>query len=262
MWPHPERHPDCHPWKFAIPVASTAPWVLLASTAPPGAGLWLMSRAFRRSPCHQAPPNCNARLHLSAGPGGARDVASSRHPPPPAAAPSCAVRSGLLEQLARTGDYKQSIPTSRLCLRLPYSCRCPRECYYRRCRAGILMTMVKRRPPFFSWHWLSLVARPGAQSRGPNGGGGVQGQPRRGWWHWRHQSNSDHRRHRRSVQHHRTGCTWPGNPSNGSVSVPSYTSGRRPRNSCTPGFALSGSATRTCQTDGTWSAMFPTCVRG
>ncbi|MGB8294230.1 MAG: hypothetical protein WCG85_02260 [Polyangia bacterium] len=55
-------------------------------------------------------------------------------------------------------------------------------------------------------------------------------------------------------------CGSPANPGNGSVSVPAYTHGSTATYSCTPGFALSGSATRTCQTDGTWSGDVPTCV--
>jgi len=57
-----------------------------------------------------------------------------------------------------------------------------------------------------------------------------------------------------------TGCFWPGNPGNGSVSVPAYTYGSTATYSCTPGFALSGSATRNCQNDATWSGDAPTCV--
>ena len=55
-------------------------------------------------------------------------------------------------------------------------------------------------------------------------------------------------------------CGLPANPVNGSVSVPAQTYGSTATYSCTPGFALSGAATRTCQDDGTWSGDVPTCV--
>src|SRR5260370_86042 len=49
-------------------------------------------------------------------------------------------------------------------------------------------------------------------------------------------------------------------PKNGSVSAPQTTFGATATYSCGSGFGPSGSATRTCQLDGTWSGVDPTCV--
>ncbi|HVZ73733.1 MAG TPA: hypothetical protein VHJ20_15240 [Polyangia bacterium] len=50
------------------------------------------------------------------------------------------------------------------------------------------------------------------------------------------------------------------NPTNGSVSDPTTTVGATATYSCTTGYGPSGSATRTCQTNGAWSGTAPTCV--
>jgi CUB/sushi domain-containing protein len=55
-------------------------------------------------------------------------------------------------------------------------------------------------------------------------------------------------------------CGAPSSPPNGSVAAPTTTTGSAATYSCNAGYALSGSATRTCQTDGTWSGAAPTCV--
>jgi Sushi repeat (SCR repeat) len=57
-----------------------------------------------------------------------------------------------------------------------------------------------------------------------------------------------------------TGCGWLNSPTNGAMSAPISTYGSTATYSCSPGFVLSGSATRACQTDGTWSGDAPTCV--
>jgi len=49
-------------------------------------------------------------------------------------------------------------------------------------------------------------------------------------------------------------------PDNGSVDVPSMAFGAVATYSCKPGFGPSGSSTRTCQADGTWGGVEPTCV--
>jgi hypothetical protein len=121
------------------------------------------------------------------------------------------------------------------------------------------MAVVKRGIHFFVAVAVVGCATRGAKSR-PDGGGGVPGQqdaaggtggtsliPTTGGTGGASSTTA-------------TGCIWPGNPSNGSVSVPSYTRGSTATYSCTPGFALSGSATRTCQNDATWSGDAPTCV--
>jgi CUB/sushi domain-containing protein len=49
-------------------------------------------------------------------------------------------------------------------------------------------------------------------------------------------------------------------PANGGVSAPVTTFGSTATYSCMMGYGPSGSATRTCQADGTWSGTAPTCV--
>lgn len=49
-------------------------------------------------------------------------------------------------------------------------------------------------------------------------------------------------------------------PTNGTVSVPSTGYGATAAYSCSSGYSLSGAATRTCQSDGTWSDTAPTCA--
>jgi hypothetical protein len=49
-------------------------------------------------------------------------------------------------------------------------------------------------------------------------------------------------------------------PKDGSVSAPTTTYGSTATYSCAAGFGPSGSSTRTCQLDGTWDGMQPTCV--
>ncbi|MBI5498035.1 MAG: choice-of-anchor D domain-containing protein [Deltaproteobacteria bacterium] len=50
------------------------------------------------------------------------------------------------------------------------------------------------------------------------------------------------------------------NPSNGMVSAPMTTLGGTATYSCSPGYNISGSSTRTCDTGGTWSGTAPSCV--
>ena len=58
-------------------------------------------------------------------------------------------------------------------------------------------------------------------------------------------------------------CVTPTNPINGMVTLPSGLSigsaGTLAVYSCDFGYALNGSSTRTCQSDGTWSGAAPTC---
>jgi hypothetical protein len=49
-------------------------------------------------------------------------------------------------------------------------------------------------------------------------------------------------------------------PANGSVSAPTTTYGSVATYSCAIGYGASGSSTRTCQADGTWSGTMPSCV--
>lgn len=49
-------------------------------------------------------------------------------------------------------------------------------------------------------------------------------------------------------------------PTSGSVSAPTLTFGSTANYACDSGYTLTGSATRTCKTDGTWSDTAPTCT--
>jgi CUB/sushi domain-containing protein len=55
-------------------------------------------------------------------------------------------------------------------------------------------------------------------------------------------------------------CLGLAAPANGSVSAPTTTYGSVATYSCSIGYGASGSSTRTCQADGTWSGTAPTCV--
>lgn len=54
-------------------------------------------------------------------------------------------------------------------------------------------------------------------------------------------------------------CNSLGHPSNGRVSVRSRTEGSTATYSCDNRYALSGSSSRSCQSDGTWSGGEPIC---
>jgi hypothetical protein len=121
------------------------------------------------------------------------------------------------------------------------------------------MTMVRRGLHFFVAVAVASCAARGAKSR-PDGGGGVQGQQDAAGGTGGTSLILTTGGTGGASSTTATGCFWPGNPSNGSVSVPAYTYGSTATYSCTPGFALSGSATRNCQNDATWSGDAPTCV--
>ena len=58
-------------------------------------------------------------------------------------------------------------------------------------------------------------------------------------------------------------CPRPVAPTNGWIATSTtstYPVGSTVRFTCNPGYTLSGSASTTCQTGGTWSAPFPTCT--
>lgn len=55
-------------------------------------------------------------------------------------------------------------------------------------------------------------------------------------------------------------CPTLAQPANGAVTATSGTTGTVVTYSCSAGFALSGSSTRTCGTDSAWSGTEPTCV--
>lgn len=48
-------------------------------------------------------------------------------------------------------------------------------------------------------------------------------------------------------------------PTNGAVSVPSYSVGGIASYECNAGYGLDGSQSRTCESDQTWSGVQPTC---
>ena len=54
-------------------------------------------------------------------------------------------------------------------------------------------------------------------------------------------------------------CGHPGNISNGRVRVSGSTLERGIHYSCDMGYILKGSLWRTCQSNGTWSGLKPTC---
>ena len=54
-------------------------------------------------------------------------------------------------------------------------------------------------------------------------------------------------------------CSSLTNPANGQVVVSGLTPGSTATYSCDEGFALNGTQNRTCQSDGTWSDVAPTC---
>ena len=54
-------------------------------------------------------------------------------------------------------------------------------------------------------------------------------------------------------------CPTLANPANGSVAAATLTFGSTATYSCDTGYALSGGATRMCQSDATWSGAAPTC---
>jgi CUB/sushi domain-containing protein len=59
-----------------------------------------------------------------------------------------------------------------------------------------------------------------------------------------------------------TDCAALEAPANGSVSVPALTAGTVADYGCEASFGLVGSASRTCQSDGTWSGEAPSCAPG
>ena len=56
-------------------------------------------------------------------------------------------------------------------------------------------------------------------------------------------------------------CGDPGTPVNGRRSISGYTEGHTVNSTCNTGYELSGSATRTCQSNGLWSGSSATCPR-
>ena len=54
-------------------------------------------------------------------------------------------------------------------------------------------------------------------------------------------------------------CGHPGNITSGTVHVYGTTLGQWIRYSCDEGYILNGSSSRTCQSNGTWSGLKPTC---
>ena len=55
-------------------------------------------------------------------------------------------------------------------------------------------------------------------------------------------------------------CGDPGTPVNGRRSISGYTEGHTVNYTCNTGYDLSGSATRTCQSNGLWSGSSATCL--
>ena len=56
-------------------------------------------------------------------------------------------------------------------------------------------------------------------------------------------------------------CGDPGTPVNGRRSISGLTEGHTVTYTCNTGYRLSGSATRTCQSNGLWSGSSATCPR-
>ena len=54
-------------------------------------------------------------------------------------------------------------------------------------------------------------------------------------------------------------CGHPGNITNGRVRVYEFLYEKSIRYSCDVGYILNGSSLRTCQPNGTWSGLKPTC---
>ena len=54
-------------------------------------------------------------------------------------------------------------------------------------------------------------------------------------------------------------CGHPGDIANGTVLVYETTPGERIYYDCVVGYFLNGSSPRTCQSNGTWSGLKPTC---
>ena len=54
-------------------------------------------------------------------------------------------------------------------------------------------------------------------------------------------------------------CGHPGNVTNGTVHASETTIGKSIRYRCDVGYILNGSYWRTCQSNGTWSGLKPTC---
>jgi hypothetical protein len=55
-------------------------------------------------------------------------------------------------------------------------------------------------------------------------------------------------------------CLAPGTPTNGAVSAATTTYPSTANYSCNTGYTLSGASTRSCQSDGTWSGVVPSCL--
>ena len=54
-------------------------------------------------------------------------------------------------------------------------------------------------------------------------------------------------------------CGNPGTPDHGAKEGNGYQYGQSVKFTCTTGYQLQGSATRTCQTNGQWTGTQPTC---
>ena len=55
-------------------------------------------------------------------------------------------------------------------------------------------------------------------------------------------------------------CGDPGTPANGERVGSEFTYGKTITYDCDPGYQISGSRSRTCQLDGSWSGSVATCV--
>lgn len=56
-------------------------------------------------------------------------------------------------------------------------------------------------------------------------------------------------------------CGNPGIPTNGEVTGTKYTYNQKLRYDCNPGFKLVGTRERTCDLNGQWSGVQPSCQR-